>query len=113
LRGTRRTHGGTGWPRSKHAYLAACLHLREIPTSGHARPIRGDLLAARDATKPDELPDSAIANSVGMARSFATPQGPPLALMNMPSLDSNGCSEAWISLAGTMAVQWALDQSPV
>lgn len=90
----------------KHAYLAACLHLREIPDTGEAHRIRSDLVAARDATTFELLPHSAAAAALGLARSFAPPNGPPLALLAMPAVESGGPSTPWISLAGTLAVQW-------
>jgi hypothetical protein len=33
----------------KHAYLAACLYLQEVPDTRHARHLRSELLQARDA----------------------------------------------------------------
>jgi hypothetical protein len=42
----------------KHAYLAACLWLGVIPQTPSAERIRTDLLAARNAARTDQLPDS-------------------------------------------------------
>jgi hypothetical protein len=90
----------------KHSYLAACLQLGEIPNTAEAHRIRSDLVAARDATAFELLPDSAAAAALGLGRSFKPPNGPPLALLAMPASEPGGRPEPWISLAGTMAVQW-------
>jgi hypothetical protein len=95
----------------KHAYLAACLYLREIPDTDHARAVRADLLAARDASSSELLPASAAASALGLARSYTPPKGPPLALIAIPR-EPNIEPEVWISLAGTMAVQWPLPGLP-
>jgi hypothetical protein len=98
----------------KHAYLAACCNLRRIPEGAIADVIRADLIKARDAAKNPDIPRSAVAAGLGLMRSFARPSEPILALAAVGSRTSPGMSEVWISLAGTVLVQWPLPEvSPV
>jgi hypothetical protein len=59
----------------KHAYLAACLYLREIPDTDHARAVRADLLAARDASSSELLPASACGIRTWPRAQLHAPQG--------------------------------------
>lgn len=96
----------------KHAYLAACCNLRRIPKGALADAIRADLMSARNAPENPDIPHSAIAAGLGLMRSFAEPSGPILALAAVASRTSPGMSEVWISLAGTVLVQWSLPGVP-
>lgn len=42
----------------KHAYIAACMAIREVPMDGYAAEIRAELLAARDTPRRQPLPDA-------------------------------------------------------
>ncbi len=55
----------------KHAYLAACLHLREIPQSPVADAIRLELIALRDAPDQDNPPASPLSQTLAMGRTSA------------------------------------------
>ena len=94
----------------KHAYLAACLDLRDIPRTPSADVIRRDLLAARDAPSRRETPASEYALSMPLMRTLEQPRGPSLALGYVQRPD--GLAEWWISLAGTIAVPWPLPDRP-
>lgn len=97
----------------KHAYLAACCHLRRIPDSDVATIIRADLKAARDSGRNADVPHSALAAGLGLMRSYDGPTAPPLALAAVHGRDYPDVGEVWISLAGCMLVQWPLpDISP-
>jgi hypothetical protein len=96
----------------KHAYLAACCNLRRVPEGALADAIRADLMSARNAPENSDIPHSAIAAGLGMMRSFAEPSEPILALAAVASRTSPGMSEVWISLAGTVLVQWPLPDDP-
>jgi len=93
----------------KHAYLAACLHLHNIPDAEDARAIRADLLAARDTPRRATLPsfvDRLLVYRGGIGR-----QGPPLALARMIPPDG-GDPQILISLAGVLFVSWPFEELP-
>ena len=95
----------------KHAYLAACCQLGAIPTSASAAEVRADLVAARDASGVGNVPESQRASSLRIMRSAAGPQGPALALARLTAEDARDA--VWISLAGSLLVDWPLpDVSP-
>lgn len=96
----------------KHAYLAACCNLRHIPGGAMADVIRADLMSARDAPTNTDIPHSAVAAELSLMRSYAEPSEPILALAAVASKTSPGMSEVWISLAGTVLVQWPLSDVP-
>ncbi len=96
----------------KHAYLAACLHLEEIPQTPMARAIRADLVAARDAPDKYSLPESDIAASLVLAKTYNVPVGPPLALVSVESATEPRLAGVGISLAGAIMVGWPLDLLP-
>jgi hypothetical protein len=93
----------------KHAYLAACCYLGEIPNGSAADQIRADLVAARDARKPVEIPRSAIAESLDLYLGNGTPTGPPLGIAWADTADG---VEVVISLAGVAGVSWPLPDPP-
>lgn len=97
----------------KHAYLAACLHLRRVPVGPEADAIRTDLLAARDAESPQAMPVSEHAARLLLMRSYAPPSGPSLAVGVIDSqTESAKASGWWVSLAGVLFVSWPLLDTP-
>lgn len=92
----------------KHAYLAACLHLRCVPDTEDARKIRAALVAARDAPKNRRPPESEIASRLNVYRSHSGAQGPSLALVAVEAVDNNPEPDVLISLAGVLLVSWPL-----
>lgn len=98
----------------KHAYLAACLHRKDVPDTALARTIRADLVAARDAITDEQLPESESAERIKVYRSHIGRQGPPLALVAKEDTDGASEPEVLISLAGVLFVTWPFpDLSPV
>jgi len=89
----------------KHAYLAACLALGEIPEGLHADRIRRLLVDARDLDRDAELPSSQIVEDM-IWRTHTAPRGPSLALM----IRDGDAPELWISLAGVVGVRWPLPE---
>ena len=89
----------------KHAYLAACLALGQIPEGPHADKIRDLLVATRDLDRDAELPSSQIVEDTAIWRTHTAPSGPSLALM---APEGDGAAELWISLAGVVGVRWPL-----
>lgn len=74
--------------------------------------IRKDLTGARNARSNGDVPHSSLAAGLGLMRSYDGPAGPPLALAVVPTSRPD-TGEVWISLAGSMLVQWPLpDVSP-
>lgn len=94
----------------KHAYLAACLAMRGIPYSTTADQIRAELLAARNVRAREPMPHSAVAAGLEIRRSYAPPSGPSVAIMAPRPLPATGPLDAWISLAGVVAVRWPLTE---
>jgi hypothetical protein len=94
----------------KHAYLAACLELRAIPETTYADAIRHDLVAARDSPSPAAVPVSEYAMSMPLMRTHEQPCEPSIALGLLPR--SDGTTEWWIVLAGTIAVPWPMPDAP-
>jgi hypothetical protein len=90
----------------KHAYLAACLHLRHIPDGRLADQIRADLIAGRDAPDLRSIPTSQIAESLTLWRGYDGARGYSLALLQV--VDSEDAGSFAISLAGSIAVSWPL-----
>ncbi len=98
----------------KHAYLAACLHLKVVPDTKVARATRADLVDARDAIADEQLPVSEPARRIKVYRSHIGRQGPPLALVAKQDPNGEIEPEVLISLAGVLFVTWPLsDISPV
>jgi hypothetical protein len=96
----------------KHAYLAACCCLGAVPESATADVIRVLLIGARDAASGSHLQLSQMAAGLGIGRTHGAPRGPSLALMAVPTRESEGSAEAWISLAGAVLVRWPLPDIP-
>ncbi|MQA87596.1 MAG: hypothetical protein GEV03_23980 [Streptosporangiales bacterium] len=70
-------------------------------------------MGARNARTNAGVPHSTVAAGLGLMRSYDGPTGPPLALAAVPSRSNPSTGETWISLAGSMLVQWPLpDISP-
>ncbi len=96
----------------KHAYLAACLHLRTIPLGSTADEIRHELLQARDASRSGPVPPSTHADLLQLSRSFdAAPDLPPLALVTLVDQEDNELER--IVLAGTLALSWPFADIPL
>jgi hypothetical protein len=89
----------------KHAYLAACVALRQIPEGTRADEIRQLLVATRDIDRDAKLPSSQIIEDTVISLAHTPPRGPSLALM---ARERDGAPELWISLAGVVGVQWPL-----
>lgn len=92
----------------KHAYLGACLLLQRIPDSPLAQRVRHDLLAVRDARARDALPESAVAQSLRIARSMRRASGPAISLVALIRPDGT-MADAGLSFAGTLFVSWPLE----
>ena len=90
----------------KHAYLGACLLLRDVPRGPIADAIRQDLLAARDAPDRNALPPSAMARDVLIGRAYDPQPVPPLALVGIAK--PGGVHLLGIVLARTVVVAWPL-----
>jgi hypothetical protein len=98
----------------KHAYLAACLQLGEIPTTRHADEIRSELLSLRAGSRRKKLPETPHADNLMIFRSFEEQEAPPLALVGWryaTSLAAEGTKEpvrwaAGLLLAGAFVVSW-------
>lgn len=92
----------------KHAYLAACLALGDVPDTEHAAVLRGVLVQARDTTKGGVPASSNLAKTLRIYKSGRAAQGPTVVLAGL--VDSDGSVLDWgLSLAGTLFVSWPLD----
>jgi len=89
----------------KHAYLAACLHLREVPAGRFADAVRRELVAVRDARNRHRLPPSPLAGALMYGRSYE-PAGAGLYLA-WANWD-RGPGELALVLGG-IVVSWPLD----
>lgn len=96
----------------KHAYLAACLHRKDVPDTELARAIRADLVTARDAITDAQLPESKPARRINVYRSHLGRQGPPLALVAKQDPSGEIEPEVLISLAGVIFVTWPFPDLP-
>lgn len=93
----------------KHAYLAACLHLREVPTGPAADAVRAELVRVRDAPDRYKLPPSPIAGRLRYGRSYE-PTGSGLLLAW--ATWSDGTGELALLLAGIL-VTWPIEDGAV
>jgi HNH endonuclease len=94
----------------KHAYLAACLALREIPNTDHAAAVRGVLVAARDGEGGELPPETGLSKGLRLARSHKPAEGPTVLLVAL--VDAEGQPKDYgFSFAGTLFVSWPLDAS--
>ena len=91
----------------KHAYLAACVCLRQIPMTPLADQVRAELLAVRDATRGKE-PLGEIAAGLRLSRSYAPATDPAVSLVALQT-DSGEVVDVGLSLAGTLFVSWPLE----
>lgn len=97
----------------KHAYLAACLYLRQAPGAGDAQTIRDDLLTVRDLPRKASPPESEIASRLDIYRSGVGRQGPPLALVAQADPRARDAEpQVLISLAGVVFVSWPFNDRP-
>lgn len=92
----------------KHAYLAACLALGEIPNTAHAAALRGVLLATRDARRGELPPENNLAKTIRIARSNQPAHGTTVLLVALVDA-ANEIVDYGLSLAGTLFVSWPLD----
>lgn len=112
--GTAQLHGRIPNPRVwrvaalKHAYLAACLALGEIPNTDHAAALRGVLVMTRDARRGEFPPESNLAKTIRVAQSNQPAQGPTILLVALVDVD-NEIVDYGLSFAGTLFVSWPLD----
>ena len=89
----------------KHAYLAACMAVGDIPDSEAAVRVREYLVSVRDAAAPllaAEASDAAAA--LRLARSFLAP-GPHSVQVGR---NATSPDDLWVVLAGVVAVSWPL-----
>lgn len=93
----------------KHAYLAACLHLRELPTGTVADAVRAELVAVRDSPDRIKLPPSPIAGGLRYARSYVA-AGSDLFLAS--ARWSDGTGQLAVLLAGIL-VRWPIEDESV
>jgi hypothetical protein len=92
----------------KHAYLAACLTLGEIPNTDHAAALRGVLVTTRDARRGELPPENNLAKTIRIAQSNQPAQGPTVVLVALVDGD-NQIVDYGLSFAGTLFVSWPLD----
>jgi len=92
----------------KHAYLAACLALGDIPNTDHAAALRGVLVRTRDAKRGELPPENNLAQTIRIAQSNQPAQGPTLLLVALVDED-NDIVDYGLSFAGTLFVSWPLD----
>lgn len=93
----------------KHAYLAACLALGEIPNTIHAAALRGVLVASRDLKRGELPPESNLAKTIRIAQSNQPVlQAPTVTLVALVSADDE-IVDYGLLFAGTFFVSWPLD----
>lgn len=88
----------------KSAYLAACLMLRAVPDVPSAYEIRGELLAARDASSRAGVVLGPQARSLRVGLTGEPAHGPNLGLMKRVSEEYP--PQYLLLLAGTVLVHW-------
>ena len=88
----------------KSAYLALCLKYG-VPEGDAADQIRRDLLAARDAANKNDVPISAMALGLTIARLYGPVNG-TAAPMIRAVLDDDGGAVEGVVLAGRIFVSW-------
>lgn len=91
----------------KHAYLAACLHLGEVPQGSVADAVRAELIAVRDATDRNVLPATPLAGSLDYGRSYE-PAGSSL---HLALVASQGRAPVLAILLGSVWASWPLGDS--
>lgn len=92
----------------KHAYLAACLALGEVPNTEHAAYVRGVLLTTRDTDRGQLPPETGLSKGLRVAQSHQPAQGPTILLVAL--IDDDGQPlDYGFSFAGTLFVSWPLD----
>lgn len=89
----------------KSAYLAACLHLGEVPDVESAEAIRRELVAVTDAPRRTDIVAGPRAAGLQFYRTGAPPTV-ALGLMHAPGLPNGEGQEHLIALAGTVLVDW-------
>jgi hypothetical protein len=92
----------------KHAYLAACLALGEIPSTHHAAVLRGVLVTTRDARRGELPPENNLAKTMRIAQSNQPAQGPTVILGALVGEDDE-IVDYGLSFAGTLFASWPLD----
>lgn len=65
----------------KHAYLAACVALGEIPDTDHAAAVRGLLVVTRDRERREQQPETGLSRGLRLARSDQPAEGPTVLLV--------------------------------
>lgn len=93
----------------KHAYLAACLHLREVPTGPAADAVRAELVTISESPDRFKLPPSPIAGGLRYARSYEQ-VGSELSLAW--ATWSDGTGQLALVLSGLL-VSWPIDDDAV
>lgn len=92
----------------KHAYLAACLALGEVPATDHAAYVRGVLVTTRDSERGQLPPDTGLSQGLRVAQSHQPARGPTILLVAL--VDDDGLPlDYGFSFAGTLFVSWPLD----
>ena len=94
----------------KHAYLAACINLGEVPTGAEAAAIRNELVVARDAPKHLPLPSSPRAASLRLFRSFDRLPGVPNLAIHGVATTEPGRVLPIVTLAGRIGVEWPFEE---
>jgi len=92
----------------KSAYLAAVLHLGGVPTTPSAQEIRQELLAAMEKPRGSAPLTYPRTDALRFNRTHQPPSGIPLALMR----EQHDDSRFYISLAGTIVVEWPFPDAP-
>jgi hypothetical protein len=112
--GTARIHYRIPNPRVwrvaalKHAYLAACLALGEIPNTDRAAVLRGVLVMTRDARRGELPPENNLAKTIRITQSNQPAHGPTILLVALVDADDE-IVDYGLSFAGTLFVSWPLD----
>ena len=92
----------------KHAYLAACLALGEIPDTEHAAALRGILAMTRAAKRGQLPPENNLAKTIRVAQSNQPAHGPTVLLVALVDA-GHEIVDYGLSFAGTLFVSWPLD----
>jgi hypothetical protein len=112
--GTARMHYRIPNPRVwrvaalKHAYLAACLALGEIPDTDHAAALRGILVLTRDAERGELPPENNLSMTLRVAQSNQPAHGPTILLAALVNAEDE-IVDYGLSFSGTLFVSWPLD----
>jgi hypothetical protein len=88
----------------KHAYLAACLHLGEIPAGPEADAVRSELIAVRDAPDRHQLPPTPLASALDYGRSYDAAGS----ALHLALVSSHGREPVLSVVLGSQWVSWPI-----